>query len=418
MNRFIYIGNKLLAVANNLTQLDTRYFLKGGFWALFQQILGVSSGLLVSYLFGHFTSKTIFGEYNLVLSFLGMLTFLSLPGIDLALTRSVAMGFDASLIKGYQSKLKHSLLGFPILLFIALFYLYSGKLNIGLSVLICCFLFPILYSYTLYPAFLTAKKKFKDLALISSGSSLFFLIVVGTAILILPISPVLILAYLIATIIPAILGYWYTQKLVPKKSKSDDTLIKYGSFLTILSVLPWIAGNLNSVLLATVLGVETLAIYAVASRFLTAVQKNFQAFYKPITVKLAIQTNTEHIRTLKQHTLKLISIGIVLAALLWISTPFLINFFFTEEYSQAIIYGQLLSLSLIPLPFSWVVSDMLIYQKNKLPQVITTIIPSFIKIVLYFIVIPLWKIEGLIILVLIERYTEWIIPLYFLVKNK
>ncbi len=232
-----------------------------------------------------------------------------------------------------------------------------------------------------------------------------------------PFTPSLIAAYMLALIIPSLISYLYCLRYVSNNSV-DPKMEPYGLFLTALSILPWVSGNLGNIILAGNLGVESLAIYAVANRFLTAVQKNFVVFYKPLTAKLATQNPKQHWETIKLHGWKLFGIGVLLMMFLWLSTPFLIRFFFTEKYSDAIHYGQLLSLALIPLPLSWVVGDMIIYQKKKLPQIITAVITPSVKIILLLSIIPLWKIYGLITVIILERFIELAIPLITLIKYR
>lgn len=159
-----------------------------------------------------------------------------------------------------------------------------------------------------------------------------------------------------------------------------------------------------------------MALYAVASRFLTAVQKNFTVFYKPVTAKLASQSHKEHWHTIRIHGLKLLGIGCFLALALWLSTPLLIRFFFTRQYDEAIHLGQLLSLALIPLPFAWVLADMMIYEKRKKPQIFISIVPPLIKIFLYFILIPRFGLFGLVLITLLERYTDPLVPFMSLIR--
>ncbi len=92
-----------------ILNLDINYFLRGSLFGFLQQFIGIFCGLGVNYLLGHVLSKSAYGEYNLVLSILGMLTFLSLPGIDTALIQSVGQGYEAALLQSTKLKLKFSL---------------------------------------------------------------------------------------------------------------------------------------------------------------------------------------------------------------------------------------------------------------------------------------------------------------------
>ena len=347
-----------------------------------------------------------------------MLTFLSLPGIDMPLTRSISQGYDKSLFISQKLKFRLSLFGVPILLGFALFYFIKNEFIVSQSLLVAAIAFPWLNAFSSFPAFLTAKRRFFNLALISSVASIFFLIIHVLAIFISPQTVILLFAYVVAIIVPTWFGYIYSQRFVHKDSKTDPSLPAYGSFLTTLSVLPWISGNIGSVILAMYLGPETLAVYAVASRFLTAVQKNFVVFYKPLTAKLAAQSQHDHLSTLKVHWPKLLILGLGLAGFLWVSTPILIEFFFTKSYREAVFYGQVLSLSLLPLPLSWVTSDMIIYQKRKRPQIFMSTIPHLVKIVLYFLLLPKYGIWALIGITIGERVFEPVIPLITILKTE
>src|SRR3989344_1250711 len=398
--------------------LDLPYFIRNSAFAFVQQIIGVSCGLAVSYIFGHFVSVQAFGEYSLVLSILGLLNFLGLSEIDTPLTQSVSRGYDGALITSARIKFGLSLIGIPILLGFAVFYYLHQQPSIAMILIFTTLLLPLLNTFTSYPAFLVAKRKFLSLSLLGILSSLFFVSTITVASWFTKSSLGITIAYLIAITLPAIVGYLFCIKFVAKNFRIDPHLFQYGKFLTLLSVLPWVSGNIGSILLGTFIGPEALAVYAVASRFLTAVQKNFIVFYKPVTAKLAGQSSVAHLEVLRQHAIKLLLSGVLLTLGLWITLPWLIRFFFTDKYMNAIIYGRFLSLTLIVLPFNWVVSDMMMYQKKTHALIIRSTIPQIIKIALYLIVVPIYKINGLVAIALLDRFTEPIIPLLSLAKTR
>ncbi len=412
MNR----SKKIIFSLTKRLHLDIKYFLKGSIFAFLQQIVGITCGLSITYLFGHFVTKKVFGEYNLILSILGMITFLSLPGLDFALIQSIAHGYDKSFNQSMIQKFKFSFLGIPILLGFSFYYFSFRQNSIALSLLIASSFFPFLNAFSNFPAFLTAKKKFLDLALISGFSSIFYFLIILASFRWQSNTVGITVGYLLALIIPSLIGFNYSKRYINKKSRIDRDLPKYGEFITFLSILPWISGNLGNFLLGNAIGVEQLALMAVASRFLTAVQKNFGVFYKPITARLAEQTSTQHLETIFKHSIKLLLIGCLLCLTLWITTPFLINSFFNKNYTQAIIYGQWLSLTLIPFPLTLAYTDMVIYQKLKKPQLIMSFVPNIGKLILFIFVIPRFGIIGLIFIILLERFVEPVIPLVSLLN--
>lgn len=398
-------------------QLDINYFASSTFYSILQQIVGVSSGLIVSYLFGHFVSKTHFGEYNLVLSILGSITFLSLPGVDLGLTQSIVKGYDYSLIDSHKRKFRFSLVAIPALLILSYYYITQNNAQVGKLLILCAFWYPFLNAYTNFSTFLAAKHKFKQLAMIASTSSLFFLTSIFVSTYFFNSSLALTLGYLIGITFPTIAGYFYSTRFVHNR-KFDPQLSGYGLFLTLISIIPWISAFIGSILLGTLRSVELLATFVVASRFFTAFQKNFGVLYKPLSAKIAAQSAREHTFTLLTHGLKLIFMGIALCIGLYLTSPLLITFFFGSQYKEAIIYSQWLSLALIPQPLMLALNDMVIFQKDKKTQILTSTVPQIIKIILYLLLIPRWNISGLIIVILLERFTEPLIPLYAILRQR
>ncbi len=353
-----------------------------------------------------------------MLSIVSMVTFLSLPGVDTALTRSVGEGHDGSYAQAISQKLIFGLLGIPVIGAFALYYLII-ELNIptAFALFTIAIAYPILNAFTLYRSFLTAKHQFALLAFFASTGSFFFLVTTAISIFLFSHIIGLTIGYLLGMIVPSWFGYWYSQRFI-KNNSLDKTLPSYSKFLTVLSILPWLSSNLGNIILAKLVGVEALAVYAVASRFFTAVQKNYIVFHKPITAKLATQSVKSHYDTLKMHWWKFIGAGFLLAIGLFIITSPLVTFFFTTTYADAIVYGQLMSIALIPLPLTWVLDDIVVYQKKKTPQVISAIIPGIIKIILYFLLIPKMGIAGLVIIVVIDRFTAPLIPLWYLFFDK
>jgi O-antigen/teichoic acid export membrane protein len=396
--------------------LDTDYFLKNGLIGIFQQGFGIICGFAVNYLLGNFVSKTVFGQYNLILSYISMFTFLSLPGIDTALVQSIGTNHDLALYQAAHKKFVFSLLGTITLLIISIYYFLHNNLMIGTGLLIAALLHPLLYTFNVYSGFLVAKKKFFVLANLSSLSSLLFTLLIAGSVFLLPTTVGLISGYLGGLIIPALISFMIVRKYI-QYQRTDTDILSYGSFLTVMSILPWLSGSFGSVILENNLGPIALATFSVASNFLTDIQKSFMVFYKPITAKLAGQTVKQHRRTLRKHFGKFLVIGVLLSAFLWLVTPFFIKLVF-PKYLEAIPYGQLLSLTLIPLPLTWVINDMLVYQKKKKIQFITSTFPQLMKIALYILLIPIWHIYGLIAVIIIDRWMSFLLPFFYLRKQK
>lgn len=401
------------------TGLDNIYFIKNSFYNIIQQIIGLICGLTITYFFGHYSNKILYGQYNLILSILGILVVVTLPGLDSALIKSIGSNFDGSFKKSVLTKIKlSSLIGIPTIIGFAIFYLLSkSQKEISHTLLILIPLFPLFYSLQLYNEFLTAKKKFKTLAIFSSVSSVISALTISLLIILKQNLSIILIGYFIAIILPSYLGYRYSLRYV-QNNKINPELISYAVFLSLISVFPWISGYIGQIILGSLIGIESLAIYSAASGFPMSIQKNLFVFYKPITAKLASQTESEHKETLINHWWKLLILGIILFLFLWLLTPLLIKIFFPYGYYEAIKYARILSLGLIPLPLLWVISDIFIYQKKKQNQMILSIIPNSLKLLLFLVLIPSFGISGLVFTIVFDRFFLLILALFLLSFSK
>ena len=174
--------------------------------------------------------------------------------------------------------------------------------------------------------------------------------------------------------------------------------------MTGLQILPMIVGPVSDLLLAAYLGVEQLAVFAVASKFPGIVQKNFDVFFKPVTAKLADQSIAEHQLTLKRHWQKFIVMGGLMFAGLWLLLPMLIRLLYGHQYEEAIGYGRLYSWMVLILPVSWLFGDLITFQKRKQSIFFLSTALPLLKLGAYFLVIPRWQITGLIVIMLAERF--------------
>ena len=376
--------------------IDAGYFVKGGVYGTLQQVIGLASGLAIAYSFGHFASKSVFGEYNLLLSIVSLVSIVSLPGLNISLLRSVGRGYDNSLNQAVRTRLKWSLLGIPVLIATAYYYSLRGSDTFPSALLVAAIFFPFLQSFQTTLTFFQAKKRFDIQAIFVSAASLATGLLVGLAVY-LRLSLLIILAgYFLGNTVSAIFSFVYSQRLVAAKNRKDNDLLPYGYFLTAVNILPTVASQLGQILLASYLGVEKLAIFAVASKFPGIVQKNFDVFFKPVTVKLASQSNEEHRSTLKKHLPKFILAGVGMFAFIWLLSPTLISLFYGQQYQEAVPPSRIYAWLILPLPVLWLFGDMINFQKRRRTIFFLNTMVPIAKLVAYFFVIPRWQITGLI----------------------
>lgn len=406
--KYIYKSQKLL-------NLDVKYFLSASSYSSIQQIVGIISGLSISYFFGHFATKRLFGDYNYILAIIGFLTITTLPGIDNYLIRSLGHKYNSSYLQSFKYKIIFSIIGVFILLGFAIYYFPTNP-PFGFTLVLIALLFPFLEPFQLFNEFFIATKRFKEISFFLSLSSILAVLFIGFSVLFTQSLLLVVFSYILSILIPSFLAFLYSLRFIDRTKKIDKDLFKMGLFMTVISAIPWTTAYLGQIILASLLGSELLAIFVVAHKIPLYIHKNLFVFHKPLTAKLASQTNKEHLETIKKHSLKLLLWGLLLSLLVYLISPFVIDIIFTDKYTEAIPIAQLLSFSIIPLPLTWLIEDIIVFQKIKKPQLYSNLLMNSLKIILYFVLIPFFKVYGIVLVYLFDRYSTLAIDLIIIKK--
>ena len=117
--------------------------------------------LILSILFANFVSKDIFGIYKYIISITAIAGVFSLTGMNVAVMRAVAQGFDGIFKKSLIEQFKWSWPQFFFLLSFGAYYLYQNNLTYGLAFLIISIFAPLSGIANTYNAVLYGKKDFR-----------------------------------------------------------------------------------------------------------------------------------------------------------------------------------------------------------------------------------------------------------------
>ncbi len=384
--------------------IDAGYFVRGGTFGLMQQIVGLGSGLVIAYVFGHFASKAVYGEYSLILAVVAVVSIVSMPGLNTALMRSVGQGFDTSLPRTINRRLGWSVLGSVTLIGIGWYYQWRGSDVLPIIFMVTAIFFLMLTPLQSVYAFLVAKKRFDTQAMIASVSSVLTAILVGLAVWRTGNLLLILGGHFLGQIVPLVVGYGYARRLVNKSAGKDADLLPYGYFLTGTQVVPTLAGYANQILLASYLGVDQLARFAVTTKFTGIVQKNFDVFYRPVTAKLAGQNVKQHRQIIKKHLAKFLLMGGFLGLVSWLLIPSLVEIFYGAGYRDTHVLARWYSLVTLVLPVTWLWGDMMTFQKRKRSLLVVNTLLPLVKLMAYLVVIPKWQITGLIVIMVAERF--------------
>lgn len=356
---------KFLRWSEKYTKTDMIYLTKGGFWLGFGNIISSFSGFLLAIAFANLLPKETFGVYKYVLSIASILSIATLSGMNTAIVRAIARGYDGAYAEALRTKIRWGMWGGLAGLFISLYYYLNGNIELTISFLVVSLFIPFLDSLNLYSAYLNGKKDFKSISNY------------GVAIKILSSLSIFILIFFTKNLFLLIFIYFFSNTLLrllftiltAKKHKTDTTkkdneTISYGKHLSLVNAVNTGATQIDSILIFQFLGVVELAIYS----FAMVVPEQIKTFLKNINILILPKFSENKNKLTKKDLYKKILIfTAILAPLLTLAIiilPLVFKIFFSQ-YAESVIYGQVLILSLIVTPIGIIGGSYLSATKNQ-----------------------------------------------------
>ncbi len=398
------------------TQTDMVYLAKGSFWWIFGRIILFLLSLTVMMAFARWLPKETFGAYQYILSIVAILAIFSLPGIDTALIRTVAKGYEKILLSCAKIKFRWSLIVVIGCFAIAGWYLFHQNYVLGASFLIAGLLFPFVSVFNLFIPFWHGKKRFDIQAKYQ------VLLKILSVLILLPIIffsdnlIFIILAFFASSAVFGAIFFILTVKKIEKQEinkEQEKETISYGKHLTLMSSLAHFVGNLDKVIIWQLLGPIPLAIYSFAQLPIQRIQEIIPI--APLAFPKLSEKNVKEIKKeIFKKFLKLFLFSIPLTILVILLAPYFYKILF-PIYLESIPYFQVLALSLIFLPFSLLGISLFSEMKKKELYIISFSVP-LLQIILFLILIPFFQIWGIIFAILIAQLFGNLLAFYFFKK--
>lgn len=407
--------SKLFKWLENYTGTDITYVSKGLFWILIGKIFVFLFSFLTMLAFSIFVSKETFGSYQYILSIFAIASVASLPGANISLIRSISIGKYGTFKYLLKKRINWSLLGSFLMFCISFWYFYQKNFLLGVTIFLLAFGLPLITPYELFEFFWNGKKDFKKSTLYSSLSLIIPSILTITTIL---FSQNLILIIFIFIISNFLTRWFITRKILKNEIENyeiDDKALPIGKSLTLIQGIDIISSYIDKIFIWKFLGPVSVAIYSFAQ---TPISKMLQL--TPIQVlslpKLSEQNIYQNKKVIIKKFLKLFLLMIPIALLFIIFIPFLYKVFF-HQYLEAIPYVKILGLLIALLPFSFLTTAMIAAAKRK--EITWIQITTFlIKIVLFFIYVPIYGIWGIVYPTIGIEILKGILTFYFFLKIK
>lgn len=357
---------KLLRRSDVYAGTDMVYLAKGGFWLTVGQVFYSCSSFLLAIAFAHLLSKDSYGYYKYILSIAGIISAISLTGLDPSIIRSVSRGHDGVLKQSFWLNLRWSIGMVVISLFGALYYFYNDNYLLGVSLLIIGSFSPILNSSSLYSSFLNGKKDYKRNTLFNITRNIIPAVAIFITIVLTDSVGILVLVYFLSNTAINLYLYKRTIKIYRPSERTDSSFLTYTKHVSFINILGTIGGNLDNVLIFHFLGVVELSIYSFATSIPTqivALLRNLNILALP---KLAQRNVGEIKRSTPKKTLRLGIILLIIFICYYFAAPYIFHTFF-PQYVESIAYSQALGILILIniglIPNSFFESQMAIKEK-------------------------------------------------------
>lgn len=363
----------------------------------------LSAGLVATYFLARSMSKDAFGEYNMVLNVIGLLTIFSLSGLNNSIVQAVARGYVGTYRAIVPIAFLSSCGGSAILLALSGWYYVSGHLPLAMGLLVSSFLFPFTHGLLQWKGVLVGNANFGRLLIHDGATSLMtYGLIVGVVIL---YPGQYVLAIIASLLVPGAYNAALTvvsYQRIPVDAPVEPCNVQYGIETTVFSGLGAIGVNLDRLLLFVFLSPAALAVFVAAGRIPELMSGGMQDLSAVLAPRLA---KYQHYTKRLDRIFRILSViyggGVVLLA--FTAVPHLVVFIFGDTYADAIPYAQALTCSvaigfLANLRFRYIRSRIDAHGFRNI-----TLISSAARLVAFMVLVPLLGLWGAVVGMFIYR---------------
>lgn len=403
---------ELLRWSQQYTKTDMTYAINGAFWIL----LGKGGLILISLAtmtaFARWLPMEIYGTYQFILAGFGIAGTFALSGINTSLVRSIAQNKEGTLRLVVKEKIRWALLGSFGLLLIALWYLLHQNFLLAGGFAIAAVFLPFRETFAIAPVFWNGKKRFD----IESAYR-----IIPTVLALFVLLPVIystnnVLWILFVTLASHVVfdGFFLFKTIRQIKNKEEDKeAVSFGKNLTAMDAVVRIAGHIDKIILWKFLGPIQVAIYSFAQFPIKTVGGTL-----PIQALALPKLGERNIRDIKQGILRkfflLFFLSVPLALSVIFAAPLVYGVLF-PQYTESIIYLQALSFLLVLVPFN-LLGTALISDLRKKELYVIRVGSSIFRIILFFVLVPLYGIWGVVCALLIAEMVRHGMTFYYFQK--
>ena len=355
-------------------------------------------GLVTTYFLARALTVEQYGEYQFVLTIIGLLTIFTLTEFKNTVMQSVARGYTGSYRKILIYPFLGSLAGSLILLLLA----FWQGFHIGHKDLMACFFiasaaFPFMHGLTLWKAFRIGEKNFAGLAKMEIATGIL------TTAAIVSITQFyggqyigVILAFMGFPALANLFMLYRLRGLLRDETPAEEGIIEHGGKSSLYSAVSVASNYADKLLLFFFLSPTALALFAVGDRLSGLLKTSAADISSALAPKFA-ETRSYTRKLDRIMKIFCILFGCLMVAFAFTLLPWAIRLLYGPAFAEAIPYAQALVCSaaignLATLQFRYIRSKLDTENFRKI-----TVYTSLFRVLISAILIPLMGLTGAVI---------------------
>jgi O-antigen/teichoic acid export membrane protein len=303
-------------------------------------------GLVTTYFVVRVLSQEGFGDYQYVLSVVGVAAIFGMPGINNAVMQSVARGYRGTYRMSIRPSVIGSAVGCLVLFCVGLWYYFTRDSGLGLSILLATLVFPFAYGLTQWKGLRAGLEDFAGVVKLNGAAAIATsLLIMGAVLYVTDLYAVLVVILLVVQAVLNLSATRTSLRQVGRDEPVEEGSIRYGVITTAYMTFGHVAMYVDKLLIYAFLTPASLAIFVAAERLPELVKgaiKNLGAALAPRFAR------HRHYTRRVERALVAFSIVAGLAIVVFALTllPWLLVFIFGEQYRDSIPYAQVLTCSI------------------------------------------------------------------------
>lgn len=415
-NPFRHFIYKALRKSESVTKTDMVYLARGGGVLGVGQVVASLASFVLAVSFANLLPQDTYGIYKFVLSLTGIVGAFSLTGLGSAVTRASARGDETILKKGFRAYLKWGSITALLSVGIGAYYVINENLVLATAMLIVALFYPLSVSSSLYLPFLTGQKKFQKKTVLGMIQNVIpVILLIGTAFITDEVLIILFVYFASTSLVTFALYRHVLRHTKEISSPNSHETITYGKHLSFMNILGVLTTHIDKVLLFHYLGAVQLAIYSFALAPVAQLQTINKILQSLVLPKISSAHLTDIKKNVPQKALILFVFALALVALYIPLAPFIFKFFF-PAYTEAILFSQVFSLTILSFPTMLFTQTLVGHMKYKELYVMRTLTP-IAHIVLMLILIPLYGVWGAVFSILVRKIFNFLLVLILFIKT-